>query len=113
MEHMFLLLISPAVVLKVCAITAGIKKYKSIIKWKKKKHDEIVLLEKAKLNAIEVLISKSLIDSFMAHGEFVSVNNALREYNELKEEIKNSVEHNLKIWLIKNVWRKWHRSNSG
>ena len=54
-----------------------------------------MLLEKAKLNTIEVLISKSLIDSFMIHGEFVSVNNALREYNELKEEIKNSVEHTL------------------
>ena len=71
------------------------KKYKLIIKWKKKKHDEIVLLEKAKLNTIEVLISKSLIDSFMAHGEFVSVNNALREYNKMKEEINNSMEHTL------------------
>ena len=37
--------------LKICAITAGIKKYKSIIK--KKKHNEIVLLGKIKLNTIE------------------------------------------------------------
>ena len=29
-----------------CAITGGIKKCKSIIKKKKKKHDKIVLLEK-------------------------------------------------------------------
>ena len=34
--------------LKICAITAGIKKYKSIIKKKKKKYDKIVLLEKVK-----------------------------------------------------------------
>ena len=54
-----------------------------------------MLLEKAKLNTIEVLISKSLIDSFIAHGKFVLVNNALREYNEMKEEIKNYVEHTL------------------
>ena len=54
---------SSAVEIKVYAITAGIKKYKSIIKKKKKKHDEIVLLGKAKLNTIEVLICKSLIDS--------------------------------------------------
>ena len=49
--------------LKICATTAEIKKYKSIIKKKKKKHDKIVLLAKSKLNRIEVLISKALIDS--------------------------------------------------
>ena len=38
---------SSAVVLKICAITAGIKKYKTIIK-KKKMHDKIVLLGKVK-----------------------------------------------------------------
>ena len=35
---------SSAVGLKICAITAGIKKHKSIIKKKKKKHDKIVCL---------------------------------------------------------------------
>ena len=74
--------------IKICAITAGIKKYKSIIKKKKKNH-EIVLLGKVKLDTIEVLISKALIDSYISHDEFVSVNNMLREYNEMKEEIKN------------------------
>ena len=39
-----------AVELKICAITAGIKKYKSIVKKRKNKHDEIVLLPKTKLN---------------------------------------------------------------
>ena len=37
---------SSAVGIKNCAITAGIKKYKSIIKKKKRKHDKIVLLGK-------------------------------------------------------------------
>ena len=54
---------SSTVGIKICAITAGIKKYKSIIKKKKKKHDEIVLLGKGKLNTIEVLISKALMNS--------------------------------------------------
>ena len=61
---------SSAVVIKIFAITAGIKKYKSIIK-KKKNHDKIVLLEKDKLNTIEVLISKALIDSYISHDKFV------------------------------------------
>ena len=52
-----------AIGLKVYVIAAGIIKYKSIIKTKKKKHDKIVSLAKSKLNRIEVLISKSLIDS--------------------------------------------------
>ena len=45
---------SSAIGLKTCAVTAGIEKYKSIIKRKKKKRNEIVLLAKAKLNNIEV-----------------------------------------------------------
>ena len=48
-----------------------------------------MLLGKDKLNTIEVLISKALIDSYIGHDEFVSINNVLREYYEMKEEIKN------------------------
>ena len=67
-----------------------------MVKKKSKKHDKIVLLGKDKLNAIEVLISKALIDSYISHDEFVLVNNTLREYNETKSEIKipeTSVEY--------------------
>ena len=39
---------SSAVDLKICAITAQLKKYKSVIKKKRKKHDTIVLLAKSK-----------------------------------------------------------------
>ena len=48
------------------------------------------LLQQDKLTAIDVLISKALINSYISHDEFVSINNALREYYEMKEEIKNS-----------------------
>ena len=47
-----------------------------------------MLLVKDKLNTIEVLISKTLIDSYISHEETISVNNVLREYNETEEEIK-------------------------
>ena len=76
--------------LKTCVITEGIKKYKSIVKKKKKKHDKIVLLAKSKLNSVEVLISQALIDSNISHDEFVLINNALKEFYDIKEEIKNS-----------------------
>ena len=71
---------SSAIGLKICAMTAGIKKYKSMIKKKKSKHDKIVLLAKSKLNGIEVLISKALIDSVISPDEFVLTKNVLKEY---------------------------------
>ena len=48
-----------------------------------------MLLAKTNLNDIKVLISKALIDSYITHDEFVSVNNMLGECNEMKEEIEN------------------------
>ena len=80
---------SSAIGLKICAKATGIKKYNSIIKKKTKKHDKIVLLAKFRLNSIEVLISKTLIDSVISHDAFVLINNVLKQYNKMKEEIKN------------------------
>ena len=34
-------------------------------------------------------MGKASIDSCISHDIFVSVNNALREYDDMKEEIKN------------------------
>ena len=59
---------SSVVMIKICIITAGIKKYESIIKKMKKKHDKIVLLAKA-----EVSISKTLIDPGISYDEPVSM----------------------------------------
>ena len=48
------------------------------------------MLAKSKLNNMEVLISNTLIDSNISHDEFVLINNGLKEFYEMKEEIKNS-----------------------
>ena len=48
------------------------------------------MLAKSKLNNIEILISKALIDSNISHDEFILINNALKEFYDLKEEILNS-----------------------
>ena len=70
-----------------------------------KKHDKIVLLEKDKLNTIEVLIWNTLINSYISYigrDKFVLANNVLREYNKIKKEIKHpetSVEYIIyKLW---------------
>ena len=80
---------SSAIRLKICAIVAEIKKYKSIIKKKKEKRDKIVLLAKSKLNSTEVLISKALNDSVISDDDLALINNVLKVYNKMKEEIKN------------------------
>ena len=68
---------SSTIGLKICVITAGIKKYKSIIKKKRRKHDKIVLLAKSKLNSIEVLIFETLTDLNISQDEFLLINNVL------------------------------------
>ena len=79
---------SSTIGLQLSPIAAGIKTFKSIIKKKKEKHNKRVLLAKSKLNVIKVLISKTLADSVISYDEFVLINNILKEYNEIKEEMK-------------------------
>ena len=81
-------IVTSTIGLKICPVTARIKKYKSVIKKKIKKNHKIVLLAKSKLNNIEVLISKALIDSVISHDEFVLITNAWKEHNDMKEETK-------------------------
>ena len=83
---------SSAIGLKIFAITAVIKKYKSIKKNKKKSQNKIVLLAKSKLNREEVLNYKALIDLNISHNELINnalINNGFKDYNEMKEEVKN------------------------
>ena len=49
------------------------------------------MLAKLKSNSVEEVFSdKGLIDSVNSHDEFVLMNNVLKEYNEMKEEIKKT-----------------------
>ena len=65
-----------AIRLKIFAIVAEIRKYRRNLNYRK-------------LNSIEVLISKTLINSIISHDEVVLINNGLKEYDKIKEEIKN------------------------
>ena len=54
------------------------------------------MLAKTKLHTAEVLISKALKDSNISHGEFVVANNVLKDYDDIKKEIRNSN----KKWIL-------------
>ena len=60
-----------------------------MIKKMRKKYYNMLLLGRAKLNSTEVLISRVLTNSYISHDEFISVYNVLREYDDIKKEIKN------------------------
>ena len=55
-----------------------------MIKKKRQDHNKILLLA-TNLMAMEVLISRGLIDSYISQSEFVSVSIVLRAYNNMKK----------------------------
>ena len=79
---------SSATGLKAYSITKATRKYKSITKKMNKKLDKVVLLAKSKLNRIEVLISKTFINSNISHDELVLKNNVPKEYDGMKKRNK-------------------------
>ena len=46
-------------------------------------------LPKTKSNSSDVSISKALTDSYISHDKFVLVNDMLKEYDDIKKDIKN------------------------
>ena len=61
----------------------------------------MVLLPKKMLNTLKVLVSKALIDLYVIYDEFLLINNALKQYDDMKEKIKNA--NNIKRIIVLNV----------
>ena len=68
--------------------TRLIKKLLKATRNKKKKHNEIVMLARSKLNSIESKISEALINNQISHEDFITIINEERNYRELKESIR-------------------------
>ena len=72
------------------SLTTGIvKKLLNITRNKKKKHDEILMLAKSKLNSIETLISQALIDIEISHDEFITILNEKDKYEKMKDDLRS------------------------
>ena len=59
-----------------------------LTKKRKKKHNEIIVLAKNKLNMIDTLLSSALNDSEICHEEFTNIINKANIYENIKENIK-------------------------
>ena len=62
----------------------------SVNQWlRKEKKSMIKQYCKQKLNSIKVLNCEALTDWYTIHDEFVAKNDALRKYDDMKEQINN------------------------
>ena len=74
----------------VFASATGItKKLLKTTRNKKKKHDKILMLAKSKLNSIESLISRALIDMDINHEEYITILKEKDKYENMKENVRN------------------------
>ena len=72
------------------SLTTGIiKKLLSVKSNKKKKHDKILMLAKSKLNSIETLVSRALIDMEISHEEFITILKKKGKCEKMKENVRN------------------------
>ena len=85
--------IASAIFTLIFSLTTGIvKKLLSIARNKKKKYNKILMLAKSKLNSIETLISQTLIDLEISHGEFVEILKEKDRYENMKENVRSENE---------------------
>ena len=56
---------------------------------KKKKNNKILLLAKSKLNCIETLVSKALIDMEISHEEYITILKEKNKYEKMKENVRS------------------------
>ena len=85
--------IASAIFTLIFTLATGIlKKLLNITRNKKKKHDEILMLAKTKLNSIETLISQALIDMVISHEEFITILNEKDKYEKMKDNLRSENE---------------------
>ena len=70
------------------SITSGFIKTFLKTRNKKKKHNQIFMLVRSKLNSIESKITEALINNEISHEDFEPILNEEKEYRELKESIR-------------------------
>ena len=75
------------------SLTTGIvKKLLNITRNKKKKHDKILMLAKSRLNSIATLVSQTLIDMEISHGEFITILKEKDKYEKMKKNLRSENE---------------------
>ena len=74
-DQQFRLVASASFRLAFSVSTGIVKKFLKTTRNKKKKHNEIIMLARSKLNSIESKISEALINNQISHEDFITIIN--------------------------------------
>ena len=85
-EKQLLGLISSIFSLLFCLRSGVVKKLQQETKTRKKKHNKLLYLAKSKLDCIEMLVSKSVMDRIIDHNEFLAIMKEKKGYDNKKNE---------------------------
>ena len=86
-EKQLLGLISSSFSSLFCSSSGVIKKLQQEAKTKKKKHSRLLYLSKNKLDCVEMLVSKSVMDGIIDHNEFLAIMKEKKDYDNQKMKV--------------------------
>ena len=85
-EKQLLGLMSSIFSLLFCLSSGVVKKLEQETKTRKKKHNKLLYLAKSKLDCVEILVSKSVMDGIIDHNEFLAIMKEKKDYDNQKIE---------------------------
>ena len=80
-EKQLLGLITSIFSLLFCLSSGVVKKLQKETKKRKKKHSKLLYLAKNKLDCVEMLVSKSVMDGIIDHNEFLAITKENKDYD--------------------------------
>ena len=89
-EKQLLGLITSVFSLLFCLSFGVVKKLQQQTKTRKKKHKKLLYLAKNKLDCVEMLVSKSVMDGTLDHNEFLAIMREKKDYDCQKNEVDGS-----------------------
>ena len=69
-----------------CLSSSVVKKLQQETKLRKKKHNKLLYLAKNKLDCVEMLVNKSVMDGIIDHNEFLAKMKEKKDYDYQKNE---------------------------
>ena len=89
-EKQLLGLITSAFSLLFCLSSGVAIKLQQESKTRKKKHNKLLYLGKNKLDCVETVVSKSVMDGIIDHNEFLAIMKEKKDYDCQKNEVNGS-----------------------
>ena len=73
-----------------CLRSGVVKKLQQETKTRKKKHNKLLYLAKNKLDCVNMLVSKSVMDGIINHNEFAAIMKEKKDHDCQKNEVDGS-----------------------